>query len=60
MWKISSKTWGNLEAGEAYSSTSFKGMITVRDVTRDGKELWVTAYLPVSEIKVIVPPKEFS
>lgn len=53
MWEIYSKTWGKLNATDVYESSTFVGMLTLHGVSREGKSMWVEAYIPARDISLI-------
>lgn len=58
MWKIHSVTWGQLTAEGVYPSDTLPGTLTVHNVKRGDRAMWVKAYLPLHDLTVIEPPKE--
>ena len=53
MFKIKSGTWGWLQASDV---KIVDGLVKMVDVVKDGKPLYPECWIPVGDVKLIVPP----
>lgn len=55
MFKIRTKTWGELTASWVGSEDGF---LVMNDVCRDGKPFHLSCWIPVTDVLLVVPPKQ--